>query len=331
MSSLKPMNSLLLDRLLDRTPLTLAPETTVADAIAQMGQASTPARCVLVLEGGQPVGMLTESEIVQLVAAGSDLTQLTLSAVITRPVTPFTVSAEQELLPALALMQQHGIDYLPVVDSQGQFLGIITPQRLTSIVLESHKWSEEKKLLHLQRIQTVVQHMTHLLNDVLVIGKADSGNLELKPTALNLVEFCAAIVETMQATAKTHTIVFRPQQPDLPAYLDEKLLHQILTNLLLNAEKYSSQGSIVYFDLRGESDVAMFQVQDQGIGIPEADRAQIFNSFNRGSNIGNISGTGLGLAIVKKLVELQGGQIELDSEVGVSTTFTVTLLLKPQA
>jgi signal transduction histidine kinase len=107
--------------------------------------------------------------------------------------------------------------------------------------------------------------------------------------------------------------------------VDEKLLRQIFTNLLSNAIKYSPQGGTVHFKLRCQETTLVFQVRDEGIGIPEADQAHLFKPFERGSNIGTISGTGLGLAITKSLVELHGGQIAVDSAVGVGTTFTVTL------
>ena len=82
------------------------------------------------------------------------------------------------------------------------------------------------------------------------------------------------------------------------------------------------------FDLVCEQKKAVFRIQDQGIGIPIADQAQLFNSFHRASNVGTISGTGLGLAIVKKSVDLHEGDITINSEVGVGTTFSVMLPLK---
>jgi signal transduction histidine kinase len=97
--------------------------------------------------------------------------------------------------------------------------------------------------------------------------------------------------------------------------------------LLLNAIKYSSQGSTVQFNLRCQGDKVVFQVQDEGIGIPIEDQAQLFKPFERASNVGTISGTGLGLAIVKRLVDLHSGEIAVESAVGVGTTFTVTLPL----
>lgn len=190
-----------------------------------------------------------------------------------------------------------------------------------------HKLREEQKIQHLEQIQLAVTNMTGLLNDMLLIGKAEAGKLEFQPTPLNLAQFCCALVEEMQISNNTHTIVFVSQGECTTAYLDKKLLRHILSNLLSNAIKYSPQGSTVYFDLVCHQETATFQVRDEGIGIPVADQAQLFDAFHRASNVGTISGTGLGLAIVKKSVDSHRGNISVNSEVGVGTTFTITIPL----
>lgn len=188
-------------------------------------------------------------------------------------------------------------------------------------------WDEEKKLKHLLRIQIAVKHMTELLNDVLLIGKAEAGKLEFKPTPLNLVQFCQELVEEMQLASENHTIVFCTQGECVNACMDEKLLWHVLSNLLSNAIKYSPSGCTIKFELVTDQKAAIFRIQDQGIGIPQADIPQLFNSFHRASNVGTISGTGLGLAIVKKSVDLHNGQIMVNSIVGSGTTFVVKLPL----
>ena len=195
----------------------------------------------------------------------------------------------------------------------------------------SNKWNESKKLKHLRRIQVAVKHMTGLLNDVLLLGKAEAGKLEFKPRPLELEKFCHELVEEIELNSSNHTIAFRTHnQCPNAVCLDEKLLRTILSNLLSNAIKYSPLSSLVDFDLICEQEKAIFSIKDQGIGIPLAEQAQLFNSFERGSNVGAISGTGLGLAIVKKSVDLHGGQITVESQVGVGTTFIVTLPLNQQ-
>lgn len=196
--------------------------------------------------------------------------------------------------------------------------------------LYSHKWSEEKKLNHLRRIQVAVKQMTSLLNDVLLVGKASAGKLEFHPMPLDLVKFCRDLVEEMKLTSVAHQIAFVTQavctsSQCVAACMDEKLLRHIFSNLLSNAIKYSPQGSTIDFSLVFQQEYAVFQVTDRGIGIPIADQDKLFDSFHRASNVGTISGTGLGLAIVKKSVDLHGGNITVKSDVGVGTTITVNL------
>ena len=111
------------------------------------------------------------------------------------------------------------------------------------------------------------------------------------------------------------------------AQMDEKLLRQILENLLSNAIKYSPPGSTVEFTLSYLAEQVIFQICDRGIGIPSEDLHRLFETFHRATNVGTISGTGLGLAIVKRCLDIHQGQIAVESQIGVGTTFTVTLPL----
>ncbi|GAB4233365.1 MAG: hypothetical protein Kow0049_16750 [Stanieria sp.] len=188
-----------------------------------------------------------------------------------------------------------------------------------------HKWSEEKKLSHFQRIQGAVKHMNSLLNDVLLLGKAEAGKLELKPIALDLPKFCQELVEELQHGISSHQIIFNSQTQNLVVCLDEKLLRHILINLLTNAIKYSPDRDQINFDLICEAQTAIFRIRDRGIGIPLEDQDKLFDSFHRANNVGSISGTGLGLAIVKRAVDLHGGTIIVDSQIDVGTTFVVTI------
>lgn len=109
---------------------------------------------------------------------------------------------------------------------------------------------------------------------------------------MDLVKFCDDLVGEIQLTTNNHTIAFCSQGECSNVYMDEKLLRHILSNLLSNAIKYSCGGT-VHFDLVCDRSVATFKVRDEGIGIPEADQANLFDSFYRASNVGSISDTGL--------------------------------------
>jgi signal transduction histidine kinase len=111
--------------------------------------------------------------------------------------------------------------------------------------------------------------------------------------------------------------------------LDEVLVRNIVGNLLSNAIKYSPEGGEVCLTIREDKDQLRFIVSDQGIGIPQADQAQLFESFYRASNVGAIAGTGLGLSIVQNAVVCHKGHIEVHSEAGQGSRFTVTLPVSP--
>ena len=101
-----------------------------------------------------------------------------------------------------------------------------------------------------------------------------------------------------------------------------------MNNLLSNAVKYSKPGTTVKFTLYSQEQQAVFEIKDEGIGIPSEDLPSLFDSFHRCKNVGNIQGTGLGLSIVKKCVDMLKGEISVTSEVGIGTKFTVSIPLK---
>jgi signal transduction histidine kinase len=183
-----------------------------------------------------------------------------------------------------------------------------------------------KKSKHFYQIQTSVAQMTQLLDDVLVIGKADAGKLGFEPAPLNLLEFCHRLIEELQLNAgRHHTICFTSHGECTHVCMDENLLRRILTNLISNAIKYSPQGGEVLFQLACKDKIVTFDIHDQGIGIPVDSQKELFTPFYRAANASKIKGTGLGLSIVKRCVDLHHGQISVKSEVGLGTTFRVTL------
>ena len=191
----------------------------------------------------------------------------------------------------------------------------------------SHNWNNEKKQLHFARIQSSVKHMINLLEDVLLIGKTDAGKITFNPSEFDVVLFCHNLIEEIEVGIDNskYQVMFEYEGLNHQACMDEKLLRHILTNLLSNAIKYSPHGGIVEFKLDCQKDKAIFQIKDQGIGIPEADMPRLFESFHRATNTDNISGTGLGLCIVKQSVDIHDGEINVESKVGIGTTFTVTI------
>lgn len=208
--------------------------------------------------------------------------------------------------------------------------------------------STEKKIQYIERIQTASNTMNELLEDILVIGRYEANKVNLNIETIELISFCKKIIKELEFSInKNKVIVFKlcslngqkkcsfnyqrkiltQKNNHIKAFMDEKLIRQIVVNLLSNAVKYSPEGSPVNFELDCTEEEAIFTVQDSGIGIPKEDMPHLFESFHRCQNVGMISGTGLGLTIVKRSVDMHGGQIYVNSELGVGTTFTVRLPL----
>ncbi|MEG3876929.1 ATP-binding protein [Microcoleus sp. herbarium7] len=239
--------------------------------------------------------------------------------------------AEAEILKALARekeLSELRAKFVTMVSHE--FRTPLTTIQFSAGLLQdySSQWSEDKKSTHFVRIQLAVKRMTELLEDILVIGKIEANTLQFQPVSLNLEKFCRQLVEEQQLNdSNQHPIAFKYEGENCNAQMDEKLLRQILGNILSNAIKYSPSGSAVSLQLKCQDREAIFQVEDRGIGIPQADLERILETFYRATNVGTISGTGLGLAIVKRAVELHGGQLAIESQEGSGTIFTITLPL----
>lgn len=200
---------------------------------------------------------------------------------------------------------------------------------LTSSELLEHygqNWPHEKMVGHLKRIQNSVKHIISMMDDVLFLGRSESGRLILHKEYLDLSETVSLLLDEIRTnTNQSHHIVFEDNGGCHDAFADRKLVHQILTNLVTNAAKYSPQGSQILVRLSGDGNVATLCVEDEGIGIPEAARDQIFEPFFRAENVGDISGTGLGLAIVKRSAQAHGGSASVHPRTPNGSIFTITL------
>jgi signal transduction histidine kinase len=197
---------------------------------------------------------------------------------------------------------------------------------ITLIYHYADRLSSEKLEEKYEQIQTSIDVMVRMLDDILIYEKAESGKIVFEPAPLNVITFCQDMAhEIGQAAHATQRIMFLDESECDVAFVDAKLLRHILSNLLSNALKYSPADCTVTFAVQcGEEQIA-FRIEDQGIGIPKKDQKRLFETFHRGTNARKFPGTGLGLAIVKQSVELHGGIISFESEEGRGTTFTVVI------
>ena len=176
------------------------------------------------------------------------------------------------------------------------------------------------------RIVVSLQRMTQMLDEVLLLNLIEAKRVEVNLTPVDLRDFAYNVIEEIRLgdrDAHRFTLDATGLANRFPA--DTNLLHHILGNLLSNAVRYSPLGTVIALGLDVGPDQARISVTDHGIGVPEADRSRIFESFERGSNIGTIKGTGLGLNIVKRMTDLLHGDIALESPPEGGSRFVLTL------
>jgi signal transduction histidine kinase/CheY-like chemotaxis protein len=173
-------------------------------------------------------------------------------------------------------------------------------------------------------------HLLSLVSDILDFSKIDTGKVDFETTSFDLNQVCTAVYQLhkLNADEKKIDFTFLPDKSlKQSIYGDQVRLNQVLTNLIGNAIKFTEKGSILFsYILKAESEdncTVEFRIKDTGIGIKAEEQSTIFEGFSQANR--NISkefgGTGLGLTICKKLVELQGGKIDMVSEYGKGSEF----------
>jgi signal transduction histidine kinase len=242
-------------------------------------------------------------------------------------------SREREHISHIALVEEQEIK-----QGKSQFMAMlfhefrnpITTIRTSIDLLQSYSTqiSEERRTKYLQRMDNAINQMLRLLDEILFLSQDEANKVNFNPKSVNLEDLCSDMVDAIEfGLGNENRIIFTTSGDCSLVRMDEDLLSSIFTNLLSNAVKYSPQKRDVRFNLNCQDGVAIFKIQDQGIGIPQEEQCNLFETFFRASNTNQIPGTGLGLAIVKRCVELHRGDVEVESEVDVGTTVIVTLPL----
>jgi two-component system sensor histidine kinase BaeS len=193
----------------------------------------------------------------------------------------------------------------------------------------------ERNSLTPKQVETVeiildnCRHLVRLLNDLLDLARSDAGRLAVTPKPTEVAMLIDDAVRTMRGqTEGADQILTQQVDPGLPLIEAEAdRIRQILVNLLTNAHEYSPEGASIEVTARVVDADVEIAVTDNGPGIPESQLEHIFERFVRGDAglTQRVGGTGLGLAISKSLVELHGGRLEVESTVGVGSTFSFRL------
>ena len=200
---------------------------------------------------------------------------------------------------------------------------IQTNAELLSIRLSN---PDPKITKHLTRITDEVSKLTRLMEDILLMGRYESGKIIFQPGDTDLVYLMQEILQIRNQEDKEKRIIQLEVKgnPRLVS-VDSNLLTHAIGNLISNSLKYSQGKPAPQMYLNFEETNAVIKIKDHGIGIPQAERNKLFDTFYRASNASNIQGTGMGLVIVKQFIELHQGTVLLESEEGQGTCVTVTL------
>tara|TARA_R110001583_G_scaffold36536_6_gene120296 strand:- start:81712 stop:84987 length:3276 start_codon:yes stop_codon:yes gene_type:complete len=187
---------------------------------------------------------------------------------------------------------------------------------------------EEKRIKYISTIKASVKNLVAILNDFLSLSKLEEGKTIAMPTLFDFVEFSNSLVEEIEGVKKQGQVIeICYSQPRIEVGLDLKLVRHIVHNLLANAIKYSDENTKITLKIDTKNTKLLFEVTDQGIGIPSEDQVYLFQRFYRAKNATNFQGTGLGLNIVRHYILLMQGNISFQSELNKGTTFIVELPL----
>jgi heavy metal sensor kinase len=178
-----------------------------------------------------------------------------------------------------------------------------------------------------------IDKLKRLIDQILMLARAEAGEILLTPAAVDLRELAASLVEQLEPVAEAKRIVLQCEQADAVIVLgDADWLKRLVLNLLDNAIKFTPSGGRVVVDVARDGAVARLAVRDTGIGIDPAVKPHIFERFFRAdpARSSAVDGAGLGLSLAKWIVDRHHGRIEVDSQPGNGSTFTVQLPLARQ-
>ena len=178
-----------------------------------------------------------------------------------------------------------------------------------------------------ERVLSQTKSMVRLVADLRDVSRIERGHFELRPHACDLVALARKVVEEQQSVAPNHRLLLNCQAEALTGTWDCDRLSQALTNLVRNAVNYSPGGGEVKVSLGAGGNTAWVSIADQGVGMSREEMAQLFRPYTRLERVPGARGMGLGLYITKAIVEAHRGTIDVRSEPGRGSVFTITLPL----
>lgn len=253
------------------------------------------------------------------------------------PVVAALLLAGVAILAALFLAYRAVERQLHLAHMQSGFVAAVSHEFRTPIavlghmaeMLETGGVPDHRKRVYYATLGRETARLRELVEGLLDFGRIESGHYRYRSETLDLVEFVRALADEFrgQGAASAHEIVFEATGEPPPVSADRATLRRAVWNLLENAVKYSPPGKRVAVRVAASGNGAAITVRDEGPGIPAHERRAIFQKFVRGAAArdANIKGTGIGLALVDAIVRAHGGRVELDSQPGEGSHFTIVL------
>lgn len=205
---------------------------------------------------------------------------------------------------------------------------------LTSIrgfaqALEDEKLTPQERRHYLSIIETESTRLSRLADDLLKLASLEADQVKFAPKIYRLDQQIRSLILTCEPQWREKALEMDVALDELTITADEDLLSQVWLNLLHNGIKFTGQAGSIRVTLQTRGDHAEFRIADSGVGISPEDRMHIFERFYKAdkSRTRSQEGSGLGLSIVKKIVDMHGGQLDVQSEVGQGTTFIILLPL----
>jgi len=299
------------DRLLNRPYALAVRDHDLAEVIAQAHSGDEPVRRLF--EIGQPrryveaVAYSIPHRATPVVVILRDVTELRRTDMIRRD---FVANVSHELRTPIASLKA-----------------------LVETLLDGALEDEEVAHEFLARMETEVDGLARLVQDLLELSRAESGRLTLSPVAADIRRVAEQVIARLRTQAEPKKLDIRIEIPDglTPGRFDPERIEQVLVNLVHNAVKFTPPGGIITVGAAAEDDHLVVWVADTGPGVAPEDRDRIFERFYKTDRSRADAGTGLGLSIARHLVELHGGRIWVDGTARPGTTikFTLPLALEP--
>jgi signal transduction histidine kinase len=248
-------------------------------------------------------------------------------------ITPHAAQAEetQRALASVeeALRRRDSFFSLAAHELRTPLTALLGRAQLLQKWLERERTAEERTARSAEIVVAQARRLDGMITSLLEVSRILSGRIKLTPTPIDVRSLATQVVEQTRAGTATHQLQLALDDAPLVVRADGPRIEHVLQQLLNNAVRYSPGGGEVRTCVRRCDEEAVLEVADRGIGVPAAEREAVFEGFYRGENAKKLGSGGLGVSlfVARTIVELHGGRVELESEEGQGSTFSVHLPL----